>query len=125
MKPFVCDTAQTSNGCTCPANSPFRWRERYVPGTSFAAEWQRNAKSAQASTDYVDSQRSAGHDVGHIHGLTDKVPPERHRPGQFVVAKGKGAKERAADVLKPARNAITIAPRGDHERARKKRMASI
>lgn len=112
-------------GCACSPLSPFRWRERYVPGTSFAAEWQRNAKSAQASTDYVDSQRSAGVDVGHIHGLTDKVPPHRHRPGQFVVAKSMGAKERAAEVPKPARNAITIAPRGDHERARKKRMASI
>jgi hypothetical protein len=111
--------------CTCPANSPFLWSTRYVPGSSFAADWSKNAASAKASTDYVDSQRAAGHDVGHIHGLTDKVPPHRHRPGQFVVNKGKGAKERAAEVLKPARNAITIAPRGDHERARKKRMASI
>ena len=113
--------------CACPPLSPFRWAERYVPGSSFAADWQKNAKSAQASTDYVDSQRAAGHDVGHIHGLTDKVPPHRHRPAQFVVkqTKGKTAKERAADVLKPAGNGITIAPRGDHERARKKRMASI
>ena len=118
--------AKHADICTCAANSPFLWSTRYVPGSSFAADWSENAASAKASTDYVDSQRAAGHDVGHIHGLTDKVPAHRHHPAQFV-AERVSAKEREAEVLKPAKSGITIKKRddGDRDRLRKLRLKPI
>ena len=75
--------------CKCPPNSPFRWAERYEPGCSVAAPLQRGAKRSGASAKYVDKQRAAGVDVGHIHGLTDKPKPARMMPQRFVT---KGAK---------------------------------
>ncbi len=96
MKPFVCDTAQTSNGCTCPANSPFRWRERYVPGSSFAADWQKNATNAKASTQVVEDKRAQGIDPGFIGGLN--TPMHRVRPSD----KAAWAGQQVSKLLKPA-----------------------
>ena len=112
--------------CTCPPISPFRWAESYTPGSSFAMAFQRNAVASQASSATVDDKRAQGIDPGHISGLN--TPAHQLRPSQAAVEKAARkalAKRRAADILKPAKSGITITKRGDFERSKKLRMASI
>jgi len=126
MSASLCGGSQTASACRCSANSPFRWAESYKPGSSFAADWQKNATSAKASTDLVERKRADGIDPGHISGLN--TPAHQLRPSQTVVDKAARkalAKKRAADILKPAKSGITITKRGDFERSKKLRMASI
>jgi len=111
--------AKHADICTCPANSPFLWSTRYKPGSSFAMAFQRNAKSAMASTNAVETQRADGIDPGFISGLN--TPMHHVRPSD----KAARAKKRVADILKPAKSGITITKRGDGERSKKLRMASI
>ena len=118
--------AKSPQACTCPPLSPFRWAESYKPGSSFAMAFQRNAANAKASTESVETQRAQGIDPGHISGLN--TPMHNVRPSQEVVDKAARkalAKKRAADILKPAKSGITITKRGDFERSKKLRMASI
>ena len=112
--------------CARPPLSPFRWAESYKPGSSFAMAFQRNAKSAQAATDQAQSKRAQGIDPGFIGGLN--TPMHHVRPSQDVVdkaARKARAKKREAEILKPAKSGITISKRGDGERRKKLRMASI
>lgn len=112
--------------CTCPLLSPFRWAESYKPGSSFAMAFQRNAVNAKSSTNAVETQRADGIDPGFISGMN--TPMHRVRPSQAAVdkvARKALAKKREADILKPAKSGITISKRGDGERRKKLRMASI
>ena len=118
--------AKHADICTCTPLSPFRWAESYKPGSSFAADWQKNATNAKASTQVVEDKRAQGIDPGHISGLN--TPAHQLRPSQAAVDKAARkalAKKRAADILKPAKSGITISKRGDFERSKKLRMASI
>lgn len=68
--------------CTCPANSPFLTYK--IRRDSFAVSLRKGHLQAKAMTEYVDVQRSAGIDVGHIQGLSEKSVPLRGRPSDFV-----------------------------------------
>ena len=119
MSATMCKSAQKAAPCTCPPLSPFRWAESYKPGSSFAADWQKNATSAKASTELVERKRADGTDPGFISGMN--TPMHHLRPAD----KADRAKKRVADILKPAKSGITITKRGDFERGKKLRMASI
>ena len=82
--------------CACPPLSPFRWAERYVPGSSFAADWQKNAMSAKASTELVERKRADGTDPGFIGGMN--TPMHRVRPAD----KKAWAEQQVSKLLKPA-----------------------
>lgn len=119
MSASLCGGSQTASACRCSANSPFRWAESYKPGSSFAMAFQRNAVNAKSSTESVETQRAEGIDPGYISGMN--TPMHRVRPAD----KADRAKKRVADILKPAKSGITISKRGDFERSKKLRMASI
>ena len=92
--------AKHADICTCAANSPFLWSTRYVPGSSFAADWPKNAASAQASTKAVERQRAEGIDPGFIGGLN--TPMHRVRPSD----KKAWAEQQVSKLLKPATFAV-------------------
>lgn len=96
MSASLCGGSQTASACRCSANSPFRWAESYKPGSSFAADWQKNATSAKASTDLVERKRADGIDPGHISGMN--TPMHRVRPAD----KKAWAKQQVSKLLKPA-----------------------
>ena len=81
--------------CTCPPLSPFRWAESYKPGSSFAADWQKNATSAKASTELVERKRADGTDPGFISGMN--TPMHRVRPSD----KKAWAEQQVSKLLKP------------------------
>ena len=87
-------TAKTAASCACPPLSPFRWADRYTPGSSFAADWPKNAASSQASTKAVERQRAEGIDPGFISGMN--TPMHHVRPSDKTVRTKK-----RADSLKP------------------------
>ena len=86
--------------CACSPISPFRWAESYTPGSSFAADWPKNAASAQASTKAVERQRAEGIDPGFIGGLN--TPMHRVRPSD----KKAWAEQQVSKLLKPATFAV-------------------
>jgi len=88
--------AKHADICTCTPLSPFRWAESYKPGSSFAADWQKNATNAKASTQVVEDKRAQGIDPGFIGGLN--TPMHRVRPSD----KAAWAKQQVAGLLKPA-----------------------
>lgn len=96
MSAFLCDGSQTGRACRCSANSPFRWAESYKPGSSFAADWQKNATSAKASTELVERKRADGTDPGFIGGMN--TPMHRVRPAD----KKAWAEQQVSKLLKPA-----------------------
>jgi hypothetical protein len=96
MSAFLCGASQTASACRCSANSPFRWAESYTPGSSFAADWQKNATSAKASTQAVEDKRAQGIDPGFIGGLN--TPMHHVRPSD----KKAWAGQQVAKLLKPA-----------------------
>ena len=94
MSATMCKSAQKAAPCACSPLSPFRWAESYTPGSSFAADWPKNAASSQASTKAVERQRADGIDPGYISGLN--TPMHHVRPSDKTAR----AKKRA-DSFKP------------------------
>jgi hypothetical protein len=88
--------AKHADICTCTPLSPFRWAESYKPGSSFAADWQKNATKAKASTQVVEDKRAQGIDPGFIGGLN--TPMHRVRPSD----KAAWAGQQVSKLLKPA-----------------------
>jgi hypothetical protein len=86
--------------CACSPISPFRWAESYTPGSSFAADWQKNATNAKASTQVVEDKRAQGIDPGFIGGLN--TPMHRVRPSD----KKAWAEQQVSKLLKPATSTV-------------------
>ena len=60
--------------CTCPPNSPFRWRENKAP-SMFASDksFAKSAASSASQTMVVERERLNGRDISNLGGLTKTI----------------------------------------------------
>ncbi len=60
--------------CTCPPNSPFRWRENKTPSI-FAQDksLHKSVMSSASQTMVVERERLNGRDISNLGGLTKTI----------------------------------------------------
>lgn len=77
--------------CTCPPQSPFRWREHTHPtifarDNTFSPKGDTGLSASQVASQGVQTQRDAGKVPGYLPGVSRDAAAEKERLVNFQVA---------------------------------------
>lgn len=92
--------------CKCQPNSPFHWRENqqdsmFMRDHTFRAKGVEGKSGAQIATDFVESQRQMGKNVGTIKKLGTQT---KEKELALIAYKQFGIFSRANPNVKPTKN---------------------